>query len=155
MFVRRLILQLKSTAPYICQIPSCESKICRNYSKWKQTLNPAITSHNTRLATTHFVRSYAKTMDKPKSQGKLNSRQCVPCFQTSFNCMLFNHDSGKKKLELREDILGEYFNVDKIKMEMNDVVEYMREQFLENISVRTAVGTSSIFSGKIARNNVF
>lgn len=47
---------------------------------------------------------------------------------------------GKRKLEFREDILGEYFNVDKIRAEMSDVVDYMREQFLENISVRSSTG---------------
>lgn len=47
---------------------------------------------------------------------------------------------GKKKTEFREDILEEYFNVHKIKTEMQEVISDLQEQYIQNVSIRSAAG---------------
>lgn len=48
--------------------------------------------------------------------------------------------SGPKKIELREDILENYFNLEKLKREMQDIVIQMQQQIIETISIRSAAG---------------
>lgn len=47
---------------------------------------------------------------------------------------------GPKRIELREDILENYFNLEKLKREMQDIVIKMQQQIIETVSIRSAAG---------------
>ncbi|XKL69671.1 hypothetical protein PGB90_007440 [Kerria lacca] len=46
-----------------------------------------------------------------------------------------------KKVEIREDIISHYFDVDKIKIEMNEILETMKEKYIQNLSLRSSIGS--------------